>query len=333
MDVLGLDIGGANLKVAHTQGLARTQPFALWRQPERLADELRNLLATLPPAQHLAVTMTGELCDCFASKSEGVQHILQAVATLAEDNACLAEDQSVAVWTTHGHFVSLHEAAQDWQATASANWLALATFAGRFAPPGWCLLVDIGTTTTDFILLKEGRPQPIGRTDRSRLASGALLYRGWRRTPLTTLDPNGAAEFFATMQDVCLILGLAADNPSDCDTADGRPATRPQAMRRLARMRCAEPEEAPESQWQELAEQLLLRVRNEIDSCLKRLLDAHGHSIANCIVSGSGVRLLAPGWPGVPTLRLQDVLGTDVSEAACAYAVAVLAAEAAPCKA
>jgi len=325
MDVLGLDIGGANLKAAHTQGVARTRPFALWRQPERLADELRNLLADLPPAPHLAVTMTGELCDCFASKSQGVQHILQAVAQLAQD-------QSIAVWTTHGHFVTLPDAAHDWQATASANWLALATFAGRFAAEGWCLLVDIGTTTTDLILLKEGQPQPIGRTDRTRLASGELLYRGWRRTPLTTLDPDGAAEFFATMHDVCLVLGLVADNPLDCDTADGRPATRGQAMRRLARMRCAEPEEAPESQWQELAQQLLLRLRGEIDNCLKRVLCWHAHPMTNCIVSGSGVRLLAPDWPGVPTLRLRDLLGPDVSEAACAYAVAVLAAEAAGCK-
>src|SRR4051812_47048682 len=76
---LGLDIGGANLKAAHSDGSARTVPFALWKHPERLADELRQLSATMPAYQRVGVTMTGELCDCFATKSDGVRAILQAV--------------------------------------------------------------------------------------------------------------------------------------------------------------------------------------------------------------------------------------------------------------
>ena len=32
-----------------------------------------------PAADRLAVTMTGELCDCFRTKAEGVLHILAAV--------------------------------------------------------------------------------------------------------------------------------------------------------------------------------------------------------------------------------------------------------------
>ena len=31
--VIGLDVGGANLKAAHTNGAARSQPFALWKNP------------------------------------------------------------------------------------------------------------------------------------------------------------------------------------------------------------------------------------------------------------------------------------------------------------
>ncbi|MFQ3593450.1 MAG: hydantoinase/oxoprolinase family protein, partial [Gemmataceae bacterium] len=270
--VLGLDIGGANLKAAHTQGMARSHPFALWRFPDRLADELGRLIAAFPQAERVAVTMTGELCDCFATKREGVQHILEAVATLF-DSAALD------VWTSHGRFLTPSEAIDEWQATASANWLALATFAGRFAPSGWSLLVDIGTTTTDLIVLRDGRPQPIGRTDRSRLESGELLYRGWRRTPLMALDAVGAAELFATMHDVCLVLGLVEEAPEDRNTADGQPATRPHALRRLARMRCAEVHEANEAEWQQLAGKLLGRLRGEIDGCLMRLLDAHAHPV------------------------------------------------------
>ncbi len=36
--VLGLDMGGANLKAAHTNGAARSRPFALWKNPGGLTD-------------------------------------------------------------------------------------------------------------------------------------------------------------------------------------------------------------------------------------------------------------------------------------------------------
>ena len=38
--VLGLDIGGANLKAAHSAGLARLMPFELWKYPAGLASAL-----------------------------------------------------------------------------------------------------------------------------------------------------------------------------------------------------------------------------------------------------------------------------------------------------
>ena len=83
MDVLGLDIGGANLKAAHTHDVARLRPFALWKDPAGLADALRGLLRGWPPFDLLAVTMTGELCDCFESKRQGVAAILDAVEAAA----------------------------------------------------------------------------------------------------------------------------------------------------------------------------------------------------------------------------------------------------------
>src|SRR5262245_3338572 len=101
-DVLGLDIGGANLKAAHTAGSARLRPFALWKHPDRLADELRDLLTGWPPFARLAVTMTGELCDCFATRREGVLHILAAVEAVAGPIP-------VAVWYTDGQFHTIAE--------------------------------------------------------------------------------------------------------------------------------------------------------------------------------------------------------------------------------
>src|SRR6476661_3002994 len=104
--ILGLDIGGANLKAAHTEGAARSQPFALWKEPNSLGDRLQSFFTDFPPFDRLAVTMTGELCDCFATRRDGVRHILDAVAMVVPARA-------VSVYRTDGRFVCLDEARAD----------------------------------------------------------------------------------------------------------------------------------------------------------------------------------------------------------------------------
>ena len=84
MKWLALDIGGANLKAADGEGFAVSQPFPLWENPRQLTDALRALIALVPKADHVAVTMTGELADCFQTKAEGVLFILDALAVAAD---------------------------------------------------------------------------------------------------------------------------------------------------------------------------------------------------------------------------------------------------------
>ena len=249
--VLGLDVGGANLKAAHTDGAARSRPFALWKDPGGLAGALRDLIADMPDADLLAVTMTGELCDCFESKRQGVIAILDAVQEAAQG-------KPIRVWRTDGKFVDITEARKTPLQTAAANWLALATFAGRLAPEGPALLFDVGSTTTDVIPLLDGRPKPHGRTDRERLESGELVYTGVRRTPLCALA-GGAAELFATTLDVYLLLDWIAEDAADRNTADGRPATKAAAHARLARMLCADLDSSTEQERMGLAHRVFLK--------------------------------------------------------------------------
>src|SRR5262245_8217240 len=130
---LALDIGGANLKAAHSSGPARSRPFALWKTPAALPDALRDMLRDWPPYDLLAVTMTGELCDCFATKREGVLAILDAVSAVVGSTP-------VRVWLTDGRLVDLAAVRAAPRLAAAANWLALATFAGRLAPRGPALV-------------------------------------------------------------------------------------------------------------------------------------------------------------------------------------------------
>jgi probable H4MPT-linked C1 transfer pathway protein len=302
-------------------------PFALWREPAGLLDALRRLCASLPPAESLAVTMTGELCDCFESKRHGVAAILDAVEALAKGRI-------VRVWCNEGRFLNLATARQMPLQIAAANWLALATFAGRFTPEGPALLIDIGSTTTDLVPLFDGKPVPRARTDPERLPCGELIYTGVRRTPLCALlNGEGAAELFATTLDAYLVLGQIAEDPEERNTADGRPATRAAAEARLARMLCADLESSTQTERRQLAQRAAARqlalISRALGGVLARLpspphtvtLGGEGEFLAEAVVAQQ--RDLA----GSMRISLKRQLGASISRAACAHAVAVLAVE------
>lgn len=327
MGVLGLDIGGANLKAAHSSGGACSKPFALWKDPAGLADAVRQVVGVMPPAEAWAVTMTGELCDCFEIKRRGVRAILEAVDAVRDG-------VPVRVWTNQGRFVGMAEARAAPLQVAAANWLALATFAGRFAPEGPALLIDIGSTTADLVPLADGRPVPGGRTDPERLRAGELVYTGVRRTPVCAiLGVEGAAEWFATTRDVYLVLGHLAEEPADRDTADGRPATREFALARLARMICADAETCSVSDVERLALRVSQRQESFLQGAIERVVERLGGEPATVVLSGSGEFLARAVVATVPALARARVVslgeqrGAEVSQAACAHALAVLAAE------
>ncbi len=328
VSVLGLDIGGANLKAAHTDGRVLSVPFDLWKEPARLPHALHRLIGMMPPADVWAVTMTGELCDCFESKRQGVHAILDAVAEVAGKTP-------VRVWRNDGHFVDLATARETALQVAAANWLALATCMGPYTK-GWPgVLIDIGSTTTDIVPLRDGKPVPQGRTDPERFRAKELVYTGVRRTPLCALlGSEGAAELFATTLDVYLVLGYLPEDPDDHKTADGRPATRAAAHARLARMFCADLETSTEEERAGLADRVAVRQTEMLRDALRqniRRLDIADNPAA-VILAGEGEflaqRIIADAarfW--IEEIALSTKLGMAVSQAACAYAVAVLAAK------
>jgi probable H4MPT-linked C1 transfer pathway protein len=328
IQVLGLDIGGANLKAAHSNGAVRSVPFALWKHPDRLRDELARLVASMPAHDLLAVTMTGELCDCFETRRAGVQAILQSVAAAAGRTP-------IRVWSTRGRFLEVDAVRADPLSAAAANWLALAHFvAGRF-PDERVLLIDTGSTTTDLVFLDRGVPQPRFLTDTERLQAGELVYTGLRRTPICAVvgmtDMEVAAEFFATMLDAYVFLRLLPENPDDRDTADLRPLTRASAHARLARMRCADVETFTETQAFNLAEHAVQAQQRAVGQACRKMLK-ETPDVQRVVVSGSGEivgRMAAERW-GRPVTSLGALLGRALSEAACAYAVAALAAQETP---
>ncbi len=334
MQWLALDIGGANLKVADGQKYAAWQSFALWQKPRQLGDTLKNMLHTAPRADQLAVTMTGELADCFTTRSEGVQFILEAMTAAAEK-------RPLKIYSVREGLISPKAALKQPLDVAAANWHALARFAGRLAPTGLTLLIDMGSTTTDIIPLLNGQCEAAGKNDVERLITGELVYSGVERTPVSsvamTLSYRGnnvpiASELFATTRDVYLTLGDLPPQPSDLGTANGKPATKSYARDRLAHLFCLDRVSFEDQDALEAAEGVDRQLTARVAMALSQVTGRFDETLETVIISGQGEffirRLLDRLRIRCRIVSLEQELGSSISRCAPAHALAVLAREA-----
>lgn len=339
--VLGLDIGGANLKAATSTGQAVTMPFPLWKQPDQLADGIVEIMHRLPSKGPVGVTMTGELCDCFPDKTHGVRHILMAVEKAIGDRPAF-------VWRNDGQWSSIRHALDDSLPAAAGNWLASATYVGRYLTQGYGWFFDLGSTTLDMIPMLYGKPVAKGKTDLERLKAGELAYLGASRTPITSLvqylEIEGeavtvAAEFFATLDDVMVLTKHVAEDAEDRNTADGQPRTGKHARQRLARMICADTEELGKKHLMSICKQVLEAYRKKLRSHLRLAHARHKkqleHGWGGVIMAGSGEGILAEeltmfaklGKKTSPVISMSGRVGAELSTALAAYSVAVLLSE------
>ncbi len=336
MTVVGIDIGGANLKISDgTTSMSR--PFPLWKSPDQLSDAIQSLLGEYPECSKLAVTMTGELADCFPTRAAGVRHLVESVQSAAGA-------REISIWQTGGEFFTPEEAAEIPELVAAANWHALATWAGRAASSGTSsLLIDIGSTTTDFIPMESGIPVPQGTTDLDRLGSGELVYTGVRRTPLfaitPTVDVRGqvtplAAELFATAHDVSLLLGDCRENPQEMETANSRPLTIPESLNRVARSVCSDSDQLSENEILEIASQVRRAQLATLSAAMESVLKRMQMIPSTIILSGEGEflakKMLSEHFPNLleqECLSMSEMIGPVHSQTACAYALAILGRE------
>ena len=333
--ILGWDIGGANVKVARIDnGQSRPEvherPFPLWREPSRLPAVLTEAAEHLGGSRAMAITMTGELADCFATKREGVCFVLDAFG-----RAFPMSD--LHVYGTDGRFRSAAVARQ-WPLTvAAANWMASASLVARSYPD--VIFLDVGSTTTDVIPIVAGRVCAEGQTDPARLRTGELVYTGALRTPVCAIVRSVplrgrpcrvAAESFAIAADVHLWLGQIGERDYTCEPPDGRGSTRPETGARLARVVCADLEMLHPEDISAIAEHVAsAQVRQIVGGIrqVKRRLGEACPSVA--LLAGEG-RFLAKAAAlevGLATRDLAIDAGLDAARAAPAVAVAYLLAE------
>jgi probable H4MPT-linked C1 transfer pathway protein len=238
--VCGWDLGGAHVKLAVLTGGGTLErvvqvPCELWLGLDRLEAALAAAAAGLRGQAVHAVTMTGELADVFEDRRAGVAAIAGAFRRTLRT-------ELIDIFAG-GRFIPAHAAGERWADVASANWMATASLAARLLPRA--LVIDAGSTTTDIVVVADGKVDALGCDDYTRLAREELVYTGVVRTPVMAIARHVPfagewvgvmAEHFATMADVYRITGELDPAFDQHRTADGRGKSKEESMRRLMRM-------------------------------------------------------------------------------------------------
>lgn len=349
--VLGVDVGGAHIKLADASGQSLALTFPMWLQADRLADRVRELTCQFcrehnKEFTHLAVTMTGEMADCFATRRIGVEFILR---NLTE---ALPELEHY-VYCVDGNWLDSEQACRKPWDVAASNWHGLASWISRTVVPredNPRLVLDIGSTTVDVIPIANGNVATVARTDSDRLRLQQLVYTGVGRTSaaaiLSSATIHGAqwplvAELFATSDDAYITLGLthvSAAASEDAlrtpvsvaeafETADGRPRTLAHARARLARMLAEDCERLTGGEVEMLAQQMVDKQASQVAQAMAANLPtvSEDHRRPLIILSGHGSALARTALKKLS----QPVDCIDLSErisptaARCAPAVAV----------
>lgn len=299
--MIGIDVGGANLKVVDNDGV-HIHYCPLWQEAP-----IQELLSPYAGSENAAVVMSGELADCFSSKQEGIDFIVSEVKAVFPDAIFYGMD---------GRF---HTSAVP--ELAAANWLAMADMLKNRYPDA--VLVDMGSTTTDIIPLN-AFDSMIGQTDLTRLQQGYLVYCGLLRTNVATLIHNAnvsgintpvSSEYFASTGDVYVALNWINEELFSADTADRKGTDRTSCLRRLARVVCADLEEIGESGALDVARSVYNVQMNVITNAVQKVVQSHNAEKIITVGIGSG---LVAEWTGGRDLSVE--LG-EYTDAMPAYAV------------
>jgi probable H4MPT-linked C1 transfer pathway protein len=347
--IIGWDVGGAHLKVAWLNANGDVlgvyqEPCPLWQGLQTLEHAVTHILQKLPRDIHQHyLTMTGELVDLFSSRGEGVKAIINLIQKkLANDNLSIYAGRLGFLSANDVKMAQINE-------IASANWLASASYLAKRIETG--VFVDIGSTTTDILLLQDTEVLAQGYTDFQRLKSSELVYTGIVRTAVMAVtqsvdflgEKTGLmSEHFSTMADIYRLTTELPENADQTATADGAEKTQLASAKRLARMIGCDLQDFPLAEWQRLAfaikKQQRQRIQTAIQIQLKRLPNSEtgllvGAGIGRFLVKeiATNLRLTYLEFDSFFTTKLK-INEMQIADCAPAVAVAYLGCKMTPTK-
>ncbi|MFH1328690.1 MAG: hydantoinase/oxoprolinase family protein [Candidatus Bathyarchaeota archaeon] len=354
--VLGLDIGGVNIKAAlietenNTIKELRTviEYFPIWKVgKEKLPSVLIKLRDGLSSFElnAVGVTMTAELSDVYLSKREGVNHIIDSLEKVFGDTQVHILDVEASLITTS-------EARTRPLDVAAANWSATGWLGSQIVENG--ILIDVGSTTTSIIPIIANQIVAQGKSDLDKLVNGELIYTGALRTNIATIVGSipirgkvarVSSEFFASSGDVHLILGNIQDSDYTVETADGRGKTKEEAMSRIAKVVCADTEMLTRDEIFDIArhieERQIIQIIDGVEQVCNRMNLTVPTDKISLVVAGLGRNFLAKkatqrlirnfqlrksalstGFDRV--IDLGEIMGSEVAVLSSSFAIALM---------
>jgi len=270
LNILGLDIGGANTKAALLKfsnsevqySISYIEYFPFWEKTLKdFPPLLKNIKSKLikkakikaNDLDYISITITAELSDAFQTKKEGILTIIAALETIFEK-------EKMFFIGSNGKFLDIERAKNEYNIIAAANWVSTSLFLGKYVPQ--CILIDAGSTTIDMIPILDSKPVAKGKTDIERLLNHELIYTGALRATIPSLthfvpykgeNVRISFEKFALIADVHRILYNISEDEYLIDTADNRSKSIEDCYARLARVICMDKETLPKDDLNQIA--------------------------------------------------------------------------------
>ena len=236
---IGWDIGAANTKytiLLHDKNLAECRIISceLWKSLSQLKYIVQHIKDKYKAKFQIIniISMSAEMCDVFVSRKKGVQSILNLFEKKGFINHIYSKSIGISKLNGFKKYISV----------ASTNWMAISEYLKDMDKN--IIAIDIGSTTTDIVLIKNSKCINKRHDDYSGLNKNELLYTGILRTPIHSVENsiilknkvyNVIPENFSTMSDIYRLL-LIINNKSDYSTtADGRSKSNKNTLYRISR--------------------------------------------------------------------------------------------------
>ena len=328
MKIAGFDIGGANTDVAiidfNNSGEINNievdfKYLPMWIKNNELDNAFKSLLgSSLSEIDAVGISMTAELVDAYETKKDGVLDVASKVLD---------------VFNVPVGFVSINgiidypELLKNPGSVAAANWIATSKIASKISDE--CIMIDIGSTTTDIIPIKRGKECAKGRLDLERLATGELVYTGTLRTNLAAIVNKVpihdqwfrvSSELFSITADIHTVLGNIKMEDYSCDTPDSAGKSKSECMRRISRLVCGDLDLLNFTDIKQISAHIYQEQIKQISEALAEV--SKRENISKIVTTGLGMEIL--GKKSAKFLNMDSVgMDTILTKEECVVAPAV----------
>ena len=250
--------------------------------------------------------MTAELCDNFKSKKQGAIEIFKLCKKIKHN--CLFYTKEKKEFTK--------KIGKNYKNFISMNWYLVGKYFSRQFKD--LIIVDFGSTTTDFVCIKNFKIVNKGFDDFTRLSNREMFYSGVTRTPIFGLQHeifhnkkkySIVPEFFSNTSDIYRINNfLEKDFDIDDEANNGKKGNH-ESLLRISRSFCIDFEINKKKLIFDLSKILIYNQIKKINSNIFYLQKKHKlKKNTPVLFTGIGSKILEKKIKGVSILKIDNLV-------------------------